>query len=63
MGGDNDDDEVQTLQSSGGLKVPDTATRRSSRMPKTNKAPAIIVDDDSDDDAVFRGFKGKKRGR
>ncbi|KAL0948092.1 hypothetical protein HGRIS_010713 [Hohenbuehelia grisea] len=28
------------------------------------KAPAPrIVDDDSDDEAVFRGFKGKKRGR
>lgn len=30
---------------------------------KTKRAPAAVVDDDSDDGAVFKGFKGKKKGR
>ncbi|KAJ6621877.1 hypothetical protein B0H10DRAFT_1874467 [Mycena sp. CBHHK59/15] len=47
----------QTLQSSAETAAP---ARRSSRMPTKRKAAPIIVDEDSDDGAVFKGF-GKKR--
>ena len=51
-------DDEQTLQSS--FETRQTVGRRSTR---SRKPAAIIVDDDSDDDAVFKGFKGQKRGR
>jgi hypothetical protein len=54
----NGADEEQTLQSS--FETRQTVGRRSTR----SRNPAvIIVDDDSDDDAVFKGFKGQKKGR
>ncbi|KAJ7675673.1 proline-rich protein [Mycena polygramma] len=57
---DEDDfDAGQTLQSSADAPA---STRRSSRMPPATKRKAIIVDDDSDDGAVFTGF-GKKKAR
>lgn len=54
-------DEEQTLQSS--YETSQTVGRRSMRETKSRKPAPIIVDDDSDDDAVFKGFKGQKRGR
>ncbi len=33
------------------------------RKTRSKKAPAVVVDDDSDDVAVFKGFKGKGKGR
>jgi len=51
-------DEEQTLQSS--FETIQTVGRRSTR---SRKPAVIIVDDDSDDDAVFKGFKGQKKGR
>ncbi|KDR66168.1 hypothetical protein GALMADRAFT_232674 [Galerina marginata CBS 339.88] len=55
-------DEEQTLQSSAETKAP--VGRRPTRTTKAPKKPApIIVDDDSDDGAVFKGFKGRKGGR
>jgi hypothetical protein len=51
-------DEEQTLQSS--FETKQTVGRRSTR---SRKNAVIIVDDDSDDDAVFKGFKGQKKGR
>lgn len=54
-------DEEQTLQSS--FETGPTVGRRSTRETKSRKPAPIIVDDDSDDDAVFKGFKGQKKGR
>ena len=55
----NEVDEEQTLQSSFETRQT-TVGRRSTRARK----PAVIIaDDDSDDDAVFKGFKGQKKGR
>ena len=54
-------DEEQTLQSS--FESRQTAGRRSTRQAKSRKPAPIIVDDDSDDDAVFKGFRGQKKGR
>ncbi|KAJ7147111.1 proline-rich protein [Mycena crocata] len=60
---DDDFDAGQTLQSSAEIAGP---ARRSSRMPTATAArkrtAPIIVDDDSDDGAVFTGF-GKKKAR
>lgn len=57
---ENDSDGGMTLDSNlGGTSAP---ARRSSRAPATRKKAApIIVDDDSDDGAVFKGFGKKKR--
>ncbi|KAH0580358.1 hypothetical protein H2248_001859 [Termitomyces sp. 'cryptogamus'] len=59
-GGDvpDDSDDEQTLRS--------TRTRSTQKPPakakaSTRKAVPILVDDDSDDGAVFKGFKGKRR--
>ena len=55
-------DEEQTLPSS--FESRQTVGRRTTREKTKSRKPApIIVDDDSDDDAVFKGFKGQKRGR
>ena len=54
----NGADEEQTLQSS--FETRQTVGRRPTR---SRNPAAIIVDDDSDDDAVFKGFKGQKKGR
>ncbi|KAF8804211.1 proline-rich protein [Phlegmacium glaucopus] len=54
-------DEEQTLQSS--FETSQTVNRRSTRETKSRKPAPIVVDDDSDDDAVFKGFKGQKKGR
>ena len=51
-------DEEQTLQSS--FETRQTVGRRSMRETKCRKPAAIIADDDSDDDAVFKGFKGRR---
>ena len=59
-------DDAMTLQSST-LKTQEPSARqtRSSKPTAarrgTKKAP-VIVDDDSDDGATFKGFRGKKRG-
>lgn len=58
--GDGVDDE-QTLQSS--FETRQTVGRRSTRETRSRKPAPIIVDDDSDDDAVFKGFRGQKKGR
>jgi len=55
------DEEEQTLQSS--LETRQTVKRQSTRVRKSGKPAPIVVDDDSDDDAVFKGFKGQKKGR
>lgn len=57
----NEVDEERTLPSS--FETRRTVERRSTRETKSRKPAPIIVDDDSDDDAVFKGFKGQKRGR
>lgn len=53
------DDEDGTLRSSGGTKSQAPARRPT----RGKKAQVLVVDDDSDDDAVFKGFSGKKKGR
>ena len=59
---DDSDGYASTLKSTarsqrrGGPKSPSAKTR-------SKKAPAVVVDDDSDDVAVFKGFKGKGKGR
>jgi hypothetical protein len=59
-------DDAMTLQSST-LKIQEPSTRQTkSSKPttakkRTKKTP-VIVDDDSDDGATFKGFRGKKRG-
>lgn len=53
-------DEEQTLQSSSETRQ--TGGQRSTRGMKTRNAAPIIIDDDSDNDAVFKGFKGQKKG-
>ena len=60
MDGEGVDGE-ETLQSS--FETRQTVTGRSKRETKSRKPAPIIVDDDSDDDAVFKGFKGQKKGR
>jgi hypothetical protein len=57
-----ENDETSTLQSSTSLET-QIAPRKSTRKPasKAKKAPAItVVDDDSDDGATFKGFRGKR---
>lgn len=60
-------DEEETLKSTpeerrrGTGSRPTKATSKAATKPK--KAAPIIVDDDSDDGAVFKGFKGKRGGR
>jgi hypothetical protein len=60
-------DDAMTLQSST-LKQTREPSARQTRSSKptttkrgTKKAP-VIVDDDSDDGATFKGFRGKKKG-
>jgi len=52
-----DSDEEQTLRS-----TRTKGTQRTARAPVKKPAP-ILVDDDSDDGAVFKGFKGKQKRR
>ncbi|KAF8152303.1 hypothetical protein B0H34DRAFT_724643 [Crassisporium funariophilum] len=54
-------DEEQTLRSSAEVKA--TTGRRTTRTTKPKKPAPTIVDDDSDDEAVFKGFQGRKKGR
>jgi len=58
-------DDAMTLQSST-LKTQEPSapqTRSSKQMAtKRGKKTPVIVDDESDDGATFKGFRGKKRG-
>ena len=60
---DHTSDAEETLQSNVGVKP--APGRRSTRTAKTSaKAKkTLVVEDESDDDAVFRGFRGKNGGR
>jgi hypothetical protein len=69
----SDNEEAADPDDSDGYASTLKSTARSQRRvepkspaPKTRskKAPAVVVDDDdSDDVAVFKGFKGKGKGR
>ncbi|KAF5378152.1 hypothetical protein D9615_007618 [Tricholomella constricta] len=74
MDSDEDDDEIQHINEdneSAPVDSDDDQTLRSTRTRgtqrttrATSKKPApILVDDDSDDGAVFKGFKGKQTRR
>jgi len=60
-----EEDEDQTLRSSAGSKPPARSaapSRKATRQPaRGKKAMPVIVDDDSDDGAVFKGFRGNKK--
>ena len=51
----HDDDAVTVQSESTARSKPTTSNRASKKVP-------IIVDDDSDDGATFKGFRGKSRG-
>ncbi|RDB24208.1 Nibrin [Hypsizygus marmoreus] len=57
-----DSDEEQTLRSTAPTNTRSRGTQRTTRAPtRAKKAAPILVDDDSDDGAVFKGFKAKQR--
>lgn len=60
-------DAEETLQSSAEVKPQAPPGRRSTRTAKAktsaNAKKTLVVEDDSDDDAVFQGFRAKKGGR
>ena len=62
---DHTSDVEETLRSSVEVKPQAPSGRQSTRTAKTPaKAKKIlVVEDDSDDDAVFQGFRAKKGGR
>ncbi|KAI9439367.1 hypothetical protein H4582DRAFT_134338 [Lactarius indigo] len=55
-----DDRETSTLRSTAGTQVRRAAARGAKKRPA---AVLVDPDGDSDDDAVFKGFSGRKRGR
>lgn len=60
-----EDDEDQTLRSSAGTKSSARSappSRKATRqLARGRKAMPVIVDDDSDDGVVFKGFRGNKK--
>lgn len=56
---DNDED-AKTLQSSGPKTQKPSARLLKPASTKRAKRAPVIVDDDSDDGATFKGFRGKK---
>lgn len=59
---DGSDGYASTLKSTGGRSQKREVPKPLPKT-KTKRAAAAVVDDDSDDGAVFKGFKGKKKGR
>ncbi|KAI0925246.1 hypothetical protein AcV7_005531 [Taiwanofungus camphoratus] len=60
---DEDFDDDFTLRSSR-PKTHSSATRQSSRIATSRKLPlGAIIDDDSDDEATFKGFGAKRKGK
>lgn len=58
---DNDEDAATLQSSDPKSQEPSAPPLRPTLTRRTKKAP-VIVDDDSDDGATFKGFRGKKRG-
>ncbi len=64
-GDENEDEEDQTLRSSGATKGPTSSLEKQTRSTtnRRTRRTATAIDDNSDDDAVFKGFGAGKRRR
>ena len=60
---DDSEEDLSTMKSSAGSQKHSKEVPKPPSRTRAKKAPAVLMDDDSDDGAVFKGFKGKKKGR